>query len=100
MAAIDDLRTALTTKINAIDDDIVKNTALLLLEDMFDAYTAWRNSLSQDNITAYSVTGRSFSFGGSEDLHNRYLVIRNELRECIQGDVDLVAMDEHEDNSI
>lgn len=93
------LRSVLEAKIALIEDDLTKQIALLVLEDYLNARTAYANSAGEDNITAYSVQGRSFSFGGAEDLRKRYLELESELAEYIQGSVDQISMDTHEDDS-
>lgn len=92
------LQTVLETEIAKITDDITKELATSVLTDYLAARVELAASAGS-NVTSYSVTGRSFTLGTSDDLLRKVRRLETELATLIQGCASLISMQGFSDES-
>lgn len=95
MAAIDDLKTAWEAKIALISDALLKAEATLALDNYIDARTA-QAALTSNEITSYTIAGRTVTRRNPESGQAMINHLQNELTEYVYGSVTLIDADNPE----
>ena len=84
MTAIADLQAAWTTEIAKISDALIKAHATYLLE-RYIAAVAKVAALEADNVSSYSMLGRSITKRSTVDAKALSASLENDLAACVYG---------------
>lgn len=91
MSAIDDLNNAITTEVALISDTLNKAKAAYVQESYIAALTK-QTALEANEITSYSIGGRSFTYRDVQAGASAVAALESELAGLIYGTSRLIDM--------